>query len=205
MMMGIADPEDPKPNPEAELVRRARSGETAAWEALVDAHRQAVFRLAYLLSGSAADAEDVAQETFLRAYHALGRFDTGRPLRPWLLKITANQARNQRRSLGRYAAALTRWFQSDPQTSEPGVEAASRRRQDRRQVWEAVRRLSDGDQRVIYLRYFLELSVEETADTLEIAPGTVKSRLHRALGRLRRVVEREFPELGEESRASEGV
>jgi RNA polymerase sigma-70 factor (ECF subfamily) len=204
-MMGIADPTDPSPNPESELVRRALRGEADAWESLVHANRQAVFRLAYLLVGSAADAEDVAQETFLRAYHALPRFDAERPLRPWLLKIAANLARNQRRSLGRYLAAVGRWFQSDERPAETGVEAAAGRRRESHLVCEAVRRLSDGDQQVIYLRYFLDLSVEETAETMSIPPGTVKSRLHRALERLRRVVEREFPELGEERQVSEGI
>jgi RNA polymerase sigma-70 factor (ECF subfamily) len=65
-------------------------------------------------------------------------------------------------------------------------------------LWQAVRRLNSVDQEVIYLRYFLELSVAETAETINIAPGTVKSRLSRALERLRRVVEREFPSLWKE-------
>jgi RNA polymerase sigma-70 factor (ECF subfamily) len=65
-------------------------------------------------------------------------------------------------------------------------------------LWRAVRRLETGDQEVIYLRYFLELPVEETAAVLQVAPGTVKSRLHRALHRLRAVIETEFPQLREE-------
>ena len=79
--------------------------------ALVRAHQTPVFRLAYLLLGSADEAEDVTQETFIRAYRSLGRFDTSRPLRPWLFKIAANLAHNQRRSMGRYLAALGRLFQ----------------------------------------------------------------------------------------------
>lgn len=186
-------------NPEAAgdavIVRRARQGDAAAWEALVQAHRQPVFRLAYLLTGSPDDAEDVAQETFLRAFHALDRFDLERPLRPWLLKIAANLARNQRRTIGRYMGALGRWFQSAPAAGEATVEASSARIQESRLVWQAIRRLGEADQQVIYLRYFLELSVEETAEAMGIPAGTVKSRLHRGLERLRRVVEREYPEL----------
>ena len=66
-------------------------------------------------------------------------------------------------------------------------------------LWQAVGRLNRMDQEVIYLRCFLELSVEETAQTLQIAPGTVKSRLWRALERLRHLIEQEFPGLREEA------
>ena len=78
---------------EADLIARARAGESAAWEALAREHQQAVFRLAYLILGDPADADDVAQEAFIRAYHALDRFDTSRAARPWLLSIAANLAR----------------------------------------------------------------------------------------------------------------
>lgn len=90
---------------DAELVNATRAGDEAAWETLLRAYQPAVFRLAYLLLG---DADDVAQETFLRAQKALPRFDIERPLRPWLFRIAANLARNKRRSLGRYFAALQR-------------------------------------------------------------------------------------------------
>ena len=71
-------------------IEAARRGDAGAWEQLVQAYQQAVFRLAYLLLGDADDADDAAQETFIRAYHALSRFDASRPLRPWLLRITTN-------------------------------------------------------------------------------------------------------------------
>ncbi len=82
---------------EAEQILLARQGDVSAWEAVVMAHQQAVFRLAYLVLGDPDDAEDITQETFIRAYFALGRFDVHRALRPWLLSIAANLARNQRR------------------------------------------------------------------------------------------------------------
>jgi RNA polymerase sigma-70 factor (ECF subfamily) len=77
-----------------------------------------------------------------------------------------------------------------PEESLPAGEADT--------LWRALRRLSATDQQVIYLRYFLELSVAETAEAMETAPGTVKSRLNRALNRLREVIEREFPGLWKE-------
>ena len=83
---------------EATLIRHAANGDAAAWEPLVLAHQEAVFRLSYLLLGDPDDAEDIAQETFLRAWNHLKRFDTTRPLRPWLLSIASNLARNRLRS-----------------------------------------------------------------------------------------------------------
>jgi RNA polymerase sigma-70 factor (ECF subfamily) len=179
---------------EADLIRRAREGDEAAYTTLVRDHQEAVFRLAYLLLGSADEAEDAAQEVFIRAHRSLARFDESRPLRPWLLAITTNQARNRRRAVGRYVAALRRLIV--PETAEP-PSAEAHARMEAQALWQAVRRLSEADQEVIYLRYFLELSVDEAAQAMSVEPGTVKSRLSRALGRLRGVIDRDFPLLAE--------
>jgi RNA polymerase sigma-70 factor (ECF subfamily) len=181
---------------EADLIRRARAGDEAAYERLVRDHQEAVFRLAYLFTGDTHEAEDVAQEVFIRALNALDRFDDSRPLRPWLLSITANCARNRHRAFGRYAAALKRLVV--PTTS---VAAEVDQRIEAQTLWQAVRRLSAVDQEVIYLRYFLELSVNEAAEAMNVEPGTVKSRLSRALDRLRDVIERDFPLLTEGRRS----
>lgn len=185
---------------ETHLIHQACQGDEEAWSVLIRQHQTAVFRLAYLLLGDADEANDVAQETFIRAFQALkSRFDRERPLRPWLLRITTNLAHNRRRAVGRYLAALGRFFWNDETggvTAGPGE--AQAQQWESQTLWQAVRRLDRDDQEIIYLRYFLELSVAETAETLEIAPGTVKSRLHRALSRLRTVVETAFPALQEE-------
>lgn len=185
---------------EADLIHLARQGDEAGWSALVGRHQESVFRLAYLLLHDADEAKDVAQETFIRAFQALDGFDSARPLRPWLLRITTNLARNRQRAVGRYLAALKRFFQ---QTEGPELVAAPPGDEQWQQwqahlLWQAVRRLNQADQEIIYLRYFLNLSVAEAAEAVDIAPGTVKSRLHRALERLRSVVEAEFPSLQEE-------
>lgn len=179
---------------EAELIARARDGDGAAWETLTRQHQEAVFRLAYLILGDPADADDVAQEAFIRAFRALDRFDLSRALRPWLLSITANLARNRLRSFSRYLAALQRFARADPDSlagrmdDDPG---------ESRLLWQAVRRLGEADQEVVYLRYFSGLSEAETAETLGLPIGTVKSRTHRALERLRTVIDRDFPGLRE--------
>lgn len=184
------------PGPTAEdreLVRRARRNDPAAWDVLVRQYQEPVFRLAYLILGDPADAEDVAQEAFVRAYLALDRFDNERPLRPWLLSIAANLARNRRRSLGRYWAAVQRFFQANPELSHtPHDHVAA---VEARRLREAVARLRPIAQDIVYLRYFLELSEAEAAEVLEIPPGTAKSRLHRALEQLRGIIETDFPDL----------
>jgi RNA polymerase sigma-70 factor (ECF subfamily) len=183
---------------EAQWIEDARRGNEAAWEFLIRTHQEPVFRLAYLFLGDPDDAADVAQETFLRALRALIRFDPSRPLRPWLLQIAANLARNRRRALGRYWAALHRQFASEPATSPDAAAHAGTRLQSIR-LWEAVRRLREEDQQIIYLRFFLDLPVTEAAEAAGVAEGTVKSRTSRALGRLRNVIERDFPDLMEET------
>lgn len=185
---------------EADLVTLARAGDDAAWERLMREQLPASFRLAYLLVGDAEDAQDVAQEAFIRAYRALDRFDISRPFRPWLLRITSNIARNHQRSLGRYLGALQRLVWSDPEatlpTPAPG-DVSGPGPEDAHTLWQAIRRLSRADQEIVYLRYFLDLSEAETASIIRIAVGTVKSRTHRALRRLRAIVERDFPSLRE--------
>ena len=181
---------------EAELIIGARQGDDEAYETLVRQHQEAVFRLAYLITGDADEAEDVAQETFIRAFRDLHRFDISRPLRPWLLRITRNTALNNRRSLKRYLTTIRR-FLMETADSVSDAEAEYTRQWEARTLWQAVQQLNQSDQEVIYLRYFLELSVQETAAIIEVAPGTVKSRLSRALSRLRQVVQQEFPLLYE--------
>jgi RNA polymerase sigma-70 factor (ECF subfamily) len=183
---------------EAELIGRARRGDERAWEMLVGRHQAAAFRLAYLVVGDAADAEDVAQEAFVRAFLSLERFEIGRPFRPWLMAITVNLARNRSRLFGRYLNNLRRLIEREPepvQLHQYGEDLQARR--EAHQLWQAVQQLNQKGQEVVYLRYFLEMSEAETAETLDIPPGTVKSRLHRALKQLRGVIEREFPELGD--------
>jgi RNA polymerase sigma-70 factor (ECF subfamily) len=181
---------------ESELIQQAVQGDHEAYELLMRRYEEPVFRLAYLILGDPDDAQDVAQDTFIRAYRHLPRFDAGRPLRPWLLQITRNLARNRQRSFNRYLAALSRALITSPQT-ESSAESEHIQQGETRALWQAIRQLDRQDQEIIYLRYFLNCSVDETASTLDIQPGTVKSRLSRALQRLRGVVQEDFPLLME--------
>jgi RNA polymerase sigma-70 factor (ECF subfamily) len=175
-----------RPLAEAELVEQAKRGDAAAYGALVRQHQEVAFRTAYVITRSAADAEEVAQEAFLKAYRALGRFRAGSPFRPWLLSIVANEARNKRRSAGRREGltlrlAATATSGDAAPSPEAGVEAAD----ERERVLAALGRLREEDRLVIAYRFFLELSEEEAAAALGIRAGTAKSRLWRALQRLR--------------------
>jgi RNA polymerase sigma factor (sigma-70 family) len=179
-----------RPAEDGELFARAQRGDAAAYEEIVHKYQQVAFRTAYVITGSAADAEDAAQEGFVKAYRALATFRPGAEPRPWLLQIVANEARNRVRSTGRRRQLELRLAEGfRPGGAAPSPEAATVAAEERRRLLSIVNELSDEDRLVISSRYFLELSGEETAAALGIPEGTVKSRLSRALTRLRTRVE----------------
>jgi len=182
---------------EAEAVARTRQGDAAAFGSLVDVHQEAAFRAAYLVLHDAQAAEDVAQEGFVRAYTNLGRFRAGEPFRPWLLRIVTNLALNELRTRGRRAGLLERVGRLLPREPSPPADAPLVATEAGAKVWQALGRLKEPERQVLYLRYFLELDETELARAIDRPAGTVKSRLHRASQHLRRVIEREYPELRE--------
>jgi RNA polymerase sigma-70 factor (ECF subfamily) len=148
-------------------------------------YQDVALRTAYLVAPEA-DAADAVQDAFVKAYAALSRFRDGSPIKPWLLRIVANEGRNRRRSAARRAGLAERAALA---TSPDGVagspEAEILAAETRQTLLAAVARLRDEDREVIGARYLLELSEAETAETLGLRPGTVKSRTSRALVRLR--------------------
>ena len=180
-----------RPTEDSGLVERAKHGDQDAYAELVTRYQAMAARTAYVITGSDADAEEAAQEAFVKAYYALDRFRPGAPFRPWLLRIVANEAINRRKAAGRrptvdLSVALDR-PSPDTALSPEGAALASERRD---LVLAALRALRDEDRLVIAYRYFFELSEAEMAEALGVARGTVKSRLSRALDRLRVVIER---------------
>jgi RNA polymerase sigma-70 factor (ECF subfamily) len=175
-----------RPPEDSELVERARRGDEGAYEELVRAHQGIAFRTAYVIAGNASDAEDAAQEAFVKAYRALGRFRQGSPFRPWLLRIVANEARNRRRSAGRRAALSLRAAADESSgDAAPSPEGVLLADEERGRLLAAVNELREEERLVIACRFFLELSEEETAAALDVRLGTVKSRTSRALEHLR--------------------
>ena len=153
-------------------------------------HQAVAFRTAYFIVGDASEAEDAAQEAFVKAYRALGSFRSGAPFRPWLLAVVANEAKNRRKAAGRRFSLALRAARENPTGDTPSPEAAAVAAERRAELLAAVGALREEDRLVIGCRYFLGLSEAETAATLGCARGTVKSRLSRALARLReRMVE----------------
>ena len=175
---------------EERLVTKAKAGDQHAYGELLARHQAVAFRAAYLIAGSAAEAEDATQEACVKAWLALDRFRAGAPFRPWLVQIAMNEARNRRRAAGRRAGLVLRL---NPEIAEsgavPSAESVALAGEERAQLAAAVAHLREDDQLIIAARYFLGLSEAETAIALKLRPGTVKSRLSRALGRLQAQLE----------------
>jgi len=157
-------------------------------------YQETAFRTAFLVLRDSAEAEDAAQEAFVKAYRAIGRFREG-PLRPWLLKIVVNESLNRAKSRKRREAMAERAAGDPPAMQGWSIDEAVISRERAQQVHAALEALKEQERAIIYLRYFLMLSEQELAQYLGCPPGTVKSRLHRALGKLREVVAREYPAL----------
>ncbi len=175
-----------RPTQDAELIGLAKDGDVRAYGELVDRYRDLAFRTAYLITRSAADAEDAAQDAFVKAYYALERFRAGESFRPWILRIVSNEAKNRTRSARRREGlALHAAWDRPSGDAAPSPEAAVIDRETAEELLEALAGLKEDDRLIIAYRYFLQLSEAETATALDIRPGTVKSRLSRALARLR--------------------
>jgi RNA polymerase sigma-70 factor (ECF subfamily) len=167
-------------------VERAQHGDTEAYGELVRRYQALATRTAYVITGASGDAEDAAQDGFTKAYFALGRFRPGAPFRPWLLRIVANEAKNRRKAASRRPTTDLSVAEDRPSGDTAlSPEEAALASERRELVLGALRRLREEDRLVIAYRYFLELSEAEMSEALGVARGTVKSRLSRALGRLR--------------------
>lgn len=172
---------------DAELVRRIRAGDESAFRALVDRHSDGLYRMAYSVMGSAADAEDVLQETFLGAFNRLSAFEGRSSVKTWLVRILLNQASKVRRS--------QRVRKADPLPEQIGPASGDEKYagsspaaavQSKVDVNEMLQTLSPEHREVIVLRELRQMSYDEIADALRIPRGTVESRLHRARQELKR-------------------
>jgi RNA polymerase sigma-70 factor (ECF subfamily) len=178
-----------------DLVRLAHGGVAAAREDLAHRYRQSVYLLALQLLGNRQDAFDVAQDSMLRFFAGLGQFTPGRPLKPWLLGIVRNQARDLwRRQRVRRAESIDDadgGAAAELMDGAPGPEEMTSRRQLRQRIWHAMSQLSTDHREIVVLRDFHDLSYAEIAQLLSIKPGTVMSRLHGARTQLRSLLAHE--------------
>ena len=180
---------------EPELIRRAKAGDRTAVSELLGAQATRAYRLALHILRNEADAADASQNAFIKAFTNLSRFDERRPFSPWLLRIVVREALNLRRAERIRFAFWQRQAQSEE--SEETVESAVLVRVEHQELWRAVNRLKPNDRLVLTLSYFMEMSEAEVAEALGIRRGAARKRKHDALRRLRSVMEREFPALGD--------
>ncbi len=174
---------------DADLVSRARSGDAEAANELVRRHRTAAFRFALQLTGNREDALDVTQEAMLRFVGTLERFDSQRPVQPWLFRIVRNKAYDlARRQKVRRAESLDELLEKGmpaPVKVAPHPVERFELEDLRRRVWSGLVRLSDQQREILVLREYQDLSYGEISEVLGIPTGTVMSRLHRARRALR--------------------
>ncbi len=195
---GPSRSEGPSARTDAELVELARDDDVRAYAELVERYRDVAFRAAYLIARNGADAEDAAQDAFVKAYYALGRFRSGEPFRPWILRIVSNEARNRRRSAGRHERLALRLAEvRGPEEAAGSPDTAAIGHESRGILLQALEALPERDRLVIAYRYLLDLSEAETSAALGVRPGTVKSRLSRALARLRIALPEGFAPAGD--------
>ena len=175
-----------RPLDERELIASAQNGDTRAFEQLVRTHQAIALRVAYLVIRNPAEAEDVTQDAFIKAYRSLNRFRSGAPFRPWLLRIVRNEALNRVRS-ARRRDRLAVQAANDPVSGDaaPSPETVVLTEEAHRRLLGIVDDLPERYRSVILHRYLLDMSENETSVILGVPPGTVKSRTSRALERLR--------------------
>ncbi|MDY6877654.1 MAG: sigma-70 family RNA polymerase sigma factor [Chloroflexota bacterium] len=178
---------------EAEWIQLARQGDQVAFSRLVAAYQTPVYNLAYRMLGDAGEAEEAAQETFLRVYTHLRSYDPQRPFRSWLLSIASHYC------IDRLRRRRITWLPLEDEIATPArmasdspkPEATVVQREQEERIQQLLTMLSSTDRAAITLRYWYDCSYEEIAETLNLTVGAVKSRLHRARRSLAKVIQGE--------------
>lgn len=161
-------------------VTQAQHGDKDAFSKIVETHQVQVFNLCYRMLGNRRDAEDAAQETFLRAYHAIKRYDSKRKLVTWLLSIASNYCIDQHRKRKLLTISFDGLPFLDMGDKQPGVENMYELGEEQERVQNLLEGLKPKDRAAIILLYWYDYSYEEIASTLSLTASAVKSRLHRA-------------------------
>ncbi|MDD2694751.1 MAG: sigma-70 family RNA polymerase sigma factor [Anaerolineales bacterium] len=159
---------------------RAQKGDPEAFGSLIEAYQKPVYNLCYRMLNDANDAEDAAQETFLRAYKNLRRYDNSRPFPTWLLSIAAHYCIDQIRKRRMTIVSVEELPYPDLPDGEPGPEAALSRGEEQRRIQRLLDTLSPQDRAAVVMYYWYDFSYEEISQALSLTLSAVKSRLHRA-------------------------
>lgn len=165
-----------------ELVARTLSGDQVAFTELVEAYQQSVYNVTYRMLGNQREAEDAAQEAFLRAYQHLGRYDPARSFKTWLLSIASNHC------IDRIRKRRLTWLSIDEplpphpalSSAEPGPEASVVHTEREEAMQDLLGELAPDYRAAVVLRYWYDMSYAEIADALETTESAIKSRLFRA-------------------------
>jgi len=173
-----------------ELARRALAGEASAFEEIVIRYQQAVFGVVFRLLRNQEEAEDIAQESFIKCYQNLDKFDQQRPFAPWICRIAGNLALSRLRQLKR--RRFLPWEQvsfevADLTAADPAE--ALEKNEIKQKVADCIKQLNPLDQLVVFLRYYKEFSYDEIAYILQTRRNNVEVRLHRARKKLHRIFE----------------
>ena len=168
---------------EAEAIRLCQEGSPDAFRHLVEQHKNTLFGTAVLMTGNRAAAEEHVQEAFLSAWRGIGGFRLGRPFKPWVVRILVNRIVSSRRARALPTAPLE---DAERVTGPADVLESAMSAERRDEVQAALSRLSPRHHQVVVLRYFAELTLSEISGAIGVREGTVKSRLSRALSRLRK-------------------
>jgi RNA polymerase sigma-70 factor (ECF subfamily) len=171
------------------LAEKAAAGDMNAFEDLVDRHRMAVYRLARSVTGNHHDADDAAQETFLRVYRALGSYDPNRPFKPWLKRITYNTSLNTVRAGKSRSRGIVDGDLPEIADSNPAQPERMEADQNIASVDHAVQNLPSDLRVTLLLRAVEGMSYKDIATAMGVKIGTVMSRLSRARERVMDVLE----------------
>ena len=177
-------------------VERARSGDSDAFRLLVEQHSRAIFRLAFRMTGNEQDAEDVVQETFLRAYKQLDRYEARSSFSTWLFRIASNYSLDLIRMRKRHEEKRERGSKAEERdilqtisVNAPGPDRIAHSNQVQARVNEALNELSDQERTAFVLRHFEGLSIDEIGETLGTGTNATKHSIFRAVQKLRRSLE----------------
>lgn len=172
-------------NEEIALIARAKQGDLDAFEALYEMHKASIFRAALAISGDRQVAEEILQETFLRAFKNIDRLHDGVSLAPWLYRVAVNLAYDWSASRRRWLGALEGIFERVVTPAPPSPEQAVEERELQEFMYEAISRLEFKQRTTLVLFYLQNFSLAEISEILDCPVGTVKSRLHYARENLR--------------------
>ena len=181
---------------EQDWLKRARAGDEDAFAQLVETYQTAIYNLCYRMLGESGEAEDAAQEAFLRAYSQLSTYDPTRSFKTWLFSIASHYC------IDRLRKRRLTWLSLDDddlpphpalQEPSPGPEEVSVRREQTAVIQTLLAKLAPEDRSVIIMRYWYDLSYEEIAEATRVSVSSVKSRLHRARGTVAEMIKSAAP------------